>query len=161
MSEAPKSLVSNYIDRDRLQRDVTFSENELDNAMTEQAGFAAYYGACAARASQQVGLMKVRLQTIEAKVYKEVRDLAARNNDKVTEAQLRMAVVADPRIVQAEAALVKAQYQADLGKVAFESFKQRRDMLVQISKTRLEDRKGELRAVENAKSATKNLAVNQ
>lgn len=140
-----KVQVKSYIDPDQLRADVAFSENNLDDAMIQQAGMSAHYGALAAKAQQQTSLLKVRLSTLEAKVYKELRDKFAAEGQKTTEAQLKMEVAADRRILQAEAALINSQYQADIGKSAFEAFKQRRDMLVQISKNRLEEFRGDLR----------------
>jgi len=135
------------LDPEELKRDLSFSQADIDTAMYEQASLSAHYGVLAAQAQQAVSRSKVRLKTIVARVSKEMRANYAIKGTKITENQLNNEVAADSRVAAVEMEVVNAQYDADMARSAFEAFKQRRDMLVQISKTRLEEYRGELRTV--------------
>lgn len=133
-----------FIDPDQFEKDVKFSPVDLDSAMIQQASFAAHYGVLAAKASQAAGKEKIRLQTAEAKAYKDIRDAAANEKVKMTEAQISAEVSVTPMVLNAKLKYNDALYQAELGRVASEAFRQRRDMLVQVGKDARDERQGEL-----------------
>jgi len=143
MSEESKG-VKEFIDPAQFKQDVEYSPADLDTAMVEQASLSAFYGAASAESSRQAGIMKIRLGVVEAKVYKEIRDAANDEKRKMTEAQIKAEVETDPRVIKAKSDYINATYYADLGKSAVESFKQRRDMLIQLGSSAREERKGEL-----------------
>ena len=117
---------------------------DLTDAMYRQDKFAGHYGVLSAKASRAADNAKLRRQTIEAKVYKEVRDKAATEKLKLTEAQIKAEIDTDTRVVKAKMEQNEAEYYENLGKSCVEAFRQRRDMLTQISKHELEERKGEM-----------------
>lgn len=132
------------IDPEQLTMDLQYSLANITDAMYRQDKFAAHYGVLAAKAQREVGIAKIRQQTTEAKVYKDLRQKFADENKKPTEAQLKAEVEVDKRTIDVKRQMNDATYYAELGRVCVESFRQRRDMLTQISKHDLEDRKGEM-----------------
>lgn len=138
------SAVRKFIDEDELAGDVEINEADLDSGMIKQASLATHYGVQASKANRQVSLMKTRLEVVEAQTYRRLREEAADRGEKVTEAQLKMLVQSEPAVVRAQRDVIDAQYTADVGKTAFEAFRQRRDMLIQLGVQAREERKGEL-----------------
>lgn len=136
--------VISFIDAEQLRRDVSYTDTDLDTAMDQQAPLFAYYSELHAKAMKQEADLKLRRDVVEAKVYKELRDKAADEGRKVTEAQLAQEVALDSRVIKAQMNLNEARAIAELSRNALESFKQRRDMLVQRGVALREERKGDL-----------------
>lgn len=132
------------ISPEQLDIDLQYSLANLADAMYRQDKFAAHYGVLAAKTQREVGIAKIRLQTTEAKVYKDIRERLAEEKMKATEAQVNAEVSVDKRIIDAKRQMNDANYYAELGRVCVEAFRQRRDMLTQISKHDLIDRQGEM-----------------
>lgn len=143
----PDIKIRTFLDKEELKADISFTENNLDEAMIQQAGLSAYYGEKAAKAQQQASLLKVNLKAVEARAFAEIRSSHIAAKEKYTDSLLKAEVASDPRVVHAEKALAAAMYQADVGRTAVEAFRQRRDMIVQVAKGRHEELRGELRTV--------------
>jgi hypothetical protein len=156
--------VKDFIDARQLKSDLAYSPNDLTSAMMNQASMFSHYGVLAADASRQVDVVKMLLEQSEAAVYKLLRDQAAAAGEKVTEAQLEKQVARHSRVISMKKALNEAKRVESIGKTAVESFRHRRDMLVQLGLISREEMKGELRigernARDDAMSAQKDLAL--
>lgn len=140
-----KSLkVSDFFDADQLRKDLAYSTADLSSSMAEQAAMFAHYGVLAAKASLQTDKFKMLADNTEAAVSRIIRDEKALKGEKVTEAQITSLVIRHPRVVDARRAVNEAKQIEAVGKIAVESFRHRRDMLVQQGLISREEMKGEL-----------------
>lgn len=145
VKEAPVYNVRQFLDADRLRKDLSISPADLNTAIIEQASIFAHYGMILADASRQVDVVELLLEQAEAAVYKLLRDQAAVAGEKITETMLEKQVVRHPRVVGFKRALNEAKRVESMCKTAVEAFRQRRDMLIQQGSTSREELKGELR----------------
>lgn len=130
------------LDPYKLKKDISFSEHDLDGAMTEQASLYSYYSSLSAKAQLQTDRSKHSMEIIEAKLYHFYRE--EYRGEKVTESFIQKMVMVDKKYVAAVKRYNDAKMIGSLCKEATESFRHRRDMLTQISKWRLEENKGEM-----------------
>lgn len=137
--------IKTFIRQSELQEDLKFSEHNIDDAMMNQASLYSHYATQGAKAQLQADRCKSQLELIEALIDKELRDEAAENGTKITEAALTKAVKLDSRYQKAVANVSESKMIASMTKSTTEAFGQRRDMLVQIGKDLREERLGELR----------------
>ncbi len=160
--EVPTIKVRNYIDSTKLRADLGYTTTNLSDAMMTQASLFAHYGEQAAKASRQVDNLKLVLENTEAAVYRLIRDDVASKGEKVTEALLEKLVTRHARVIQAKRNLNEAKQIEAVAKIAVESFRHRRDMLVQQGLIMREEMKGDLvigarsereREVDNLKDA--------
>jgi len=149
-TEKPRDLtraVKQYVDRDALKKDVSFSMADISSAMMDQAALFAHYGVEAAKASRQVDDLKLMLENTESRVHRELRDAAAEKGEKVSEALLDRMIARDSRVINAKRALNEAKQIENVAKIAVESFRHRRDMLVQQGLIQREEMKGEVAVI--------------
>lgn len=139
-----KMKIRNFIDGVQLRKDMSYSLVDLSNAMAEQASHFVHYAGLAASASRQVDDVSMLLEITEAKVYRKLRDDAAKKGEKVTEAQLEKLVNVHPQVVAMKRGKNEAKQIEANAKAAVEGFRQRRDMLIQEGASQREERKGEL-----------------
>lgn len=142
--------VKAIINKEELRENLAFDEASLDTAMQEQASLFFYYSAKAAGALKQMEVAKNRMELVYAQVDKRVRDEAAENGRKVTEKVIEAEVLASEEYQAAKLDYIDAKTVNELVKNVPEAFKQKRDMLVQFSKSRLEDAKGAARVAASA-----------
>lgn len=140
--------VKDFVDAFQLRKDLAFSPNNLTDAMMQQASMFSHYGVLAAEASRQVDVIKMLLENTEAAIYKIVRDDMNTKGEKFTEALLEKIIARHPRTISMKKALNEAKRVESIGKVAVESFRHRRDMLVQQGLISREEMKGEVRIAE-------------
>jgi hypothetical protein len=136
--------VQDYIDAAQLKRDLAFSNNDLSSAMMQQSSLFSHYGVLGAQASRQVDTVKLLLENTEAAVYRLLRNEAATNGEKVTETQLEKMVLRHSRVIAMKKSLNEAKRIEAIGKIAIESFRHRRDMLVQMGLISREEMKGDI-----------------
>lgn len=141
---SPGYTVREFVDAAELKRDLAFSNVDLTSAMMQQASLFSHYGVLASQASRQVDVVKLLLENTEAAVYKLLRDAAATSGEKVTEALLEKSVSRHPRVIAMKKSLNEAKRVEATAKIAVESFRHRRDMLVQMGLISREEMKGEL-----------------
>lgn len=135
--------VVNFIDAEKLSKDVAFSPNDLDSAMMQQASMFSYYGVLAADAARQVDAVKMMLEDTESIVYKAIRAKYDREGTKFTETLLEKGVATHPRVKAMKQALAEAKRVENIGRTAQEAFRHRRDMLVQTGYMRSHEMKGQ------------------
>lgn len=136
--------VDQFIDPRQMKSDLSYSTADLSSAMMQQASLFAHYGVLASQAARQVDVIKMLLETTEAAVYRVIRDKAIADGEKVTEALLEKRVARHEKVLSLKKALVEAKQIEANGKIAVESFRHRRDMLVQHGLISREEMKGEL-----------------
>jgi hypothetical protein len=140
----PKFKVRGFIDPDQMAKDITFSPNDLTNAMMAQASMFAHYGVLLSKASRQVDDVKMVLEVTEAKVYRKLRDAALTAGTKMTETMLDKAVSISEPVIAIKRALNEAKQIEAQAKTAVEAFRHRRDMLIQQGFLHAQEMKGEV-----------------
>lgn len=136
-----------YLDVDQFKAEIAVSENNLDNAMMQQAGLFAFHAAEAARAEAQHARVKLRFDVVEAKLYDRHRKAIAATGEKATEKAIENAVRQDPEWLQAKNLVIEAEMLADFNRGAVESLRHRKDMIVQLGADRREETKGQTRII--------------
>lgn len=149
----PRPSVKALIDADQLGKDVEIQHSDLSASMHDQASLFVHYGVLAAKAAKQVDDLKLRVELVEAKVDKIIRDEAASATDaegnpaprKLTEALITKEIARHPLMTEATRLLNEAKYVEALSKTAVESFRHRKDMLVQLGAQGRAEMEGEIR----------------
>lgn len=137
--------LSRFVSNDQIIKDASLGAVLLNDAVIEQAGLAAYYGAMYAKALRQHGILKLNADAVEAKVYSELRDRFAEEGKKTTEKALEQAVAADPRVKESMKALIVADEVRQTLFSACDAMRQRRDSLEMLGRFQSEELKGALR----------------
>jgi hypothetical protein len=141
--------VQEFIDPQKLRDDLEIDPRDLSMSMMRQAGLFAYYCTVAAQAEKQMGQMEQLQEIIEARLDKKVRDAAVAAGTKITEAQVKAQIALEPKAIAIRTAVNKARMVASICKSGADSFRHRRDMMIQLALNDREERKGELRLHEN------------
>ena len=136
------------VDPKQLAIDIAINQTDLDDGMISQAGLFARYAWTAAQAQAQYEKLKASFEILESKLDGEQREALAEAGGKVTEAMVRQAVVSDSRWGAAQSRLIDARTNSSFAKDVLESFKQKRDMLVQLAISDREEMKGTLRVMD-------------
>jgi len=139
-----KITVKQFVDPEQLKADLAYSLSDLSNAMMEHSALFAHYGVLASKASRQVDDLKLLLENVEARVYRSIREELIEKGEKVTEAQLDKLVTRHPDVVKLEKCLNEAKQVEAVAKIAVESMRHRRDMLIQQGLISREELKGEI-----------------
>lgn len=129
----------------QLQKDLAFNEHNLDDAFMSQSGMFAHYSGVAHRAARRHDQLSQQVKLVEAKLDQEIRQEASSSGEKLTEAAIKNRILLDPRHRKITERMLDAKAVAGMTKDACESFKQRRDMLIQIGANVREEHKGEMR----------------
>jgi hypothetical protein len=140
--------VTKFIDTGELKGHLEIMKADLSYSMMQQAGFFAYYGELAAKAQFQMDKFEQMAELIAARLDKRVRDAALADGRKITETQVKAEVSLQPKMIAVNRAVNEARMVASNCKTTAESFRHRRDMLIQMSFNDREERKGELRTYE-------------
>lgn len=156
VKEPTSYMVSEFINPKELKNDLAFSQNDLSDAMMQQASLFAHYGVLLSQASRQVDVVELLLENTEAAVQQMIRNELATEGTKATETAIAARVSRHPRVISMKKALNEAKRIEALGKSAVEAFRHRRDMLVQLGLLQREELKGDLAI--RAKSAREDAA---
>lgn len=152
-----KYEVKDLIDTARLRDDLAVNQNDLSISMMSQAGLFAYYASLAAQAQLQQDKLEQMEEIVLARLDRKVRDGAAASGTKMTEAQVKAQIALEPDAIAIKTAVNRARMVASLCKMATESFRHRRDMMIQMAFNDREERKGELRVFEERQQAGREL----
>lgn len=136
--------VKNYIDAEKLQKDMSYSTVNLTEAMMQQGSLMVHYGMQAAYAAKQVDDVALILDVTESKIYRMLRDEAEGAGEKLTETQLMRSVNADANVINIRRALSEAKQVKAIAQAAVQGFRNRKDMLVQEGSQQREEMKGEV-----------------
>lgn len=127
--------------------DLAIDKNNLNEAFVTQASLFAHYAQAHARMLQLDGRAKLLLEIAEAQLDKSLRDEATTAGVKWTETQLKQSIVRSPSYIKAALAANETKANLALAAAAVESFKQRRDMLIQIGASDRQEHKGDIFAL--------------
>lgn len=145
--------VKPIIDSEQLKADVAFSDNDITSAFMTQAALYVEYAQQCQQAEIQMDGFKQRLEITEAQVDQKIRDEAAENNKKLTEAMIGKQVVINKSVIRAKMRYNEAKAIHGMAKSSLEAIKQRKDMLIQCGADLREEHKGQLRMGGNADAA--------
>jgi predicted DNA-binding WGR domain protein len=149
------------IDPDQVKRDMAFDTADITTAMSQQAALYLHYSMIAVRCRSQMDRMKQQLELVENLLDSEHRSRLKEENPKVTEAQIRSAVVTDRRWRAASQRLIDAKTQHGFAESVERSFEHRREMLKVVSSQLLAEREGSLRVVANQDARQRMLSAMQ
>lgn len=143
-----------FIDVEQFKKDVAINMLNLSVDLQNHASLYSHYAQNAIRANRQLEVAKKALEIREAQLDREHRkslreSLDHGSKEKVTEAQVRSAIVLDPRWRAASMRVVDAEEIYSLCQSCEKSFVQRREMLLQIAKDSARESAGPLRVVVN------------
>lgn len=112
-----------------VAKDLQVDLEDLNKAVSEQAGLYYYYAMKWAKATSKVLARKADLELYEAKKKRELRKQLADNGRKVTEATIEELVLSDEEYKKLLDAYLEAKDEEAFWQVVKESFKQRKDMI--------------------------------
>lgn len=150
---APKAEVINIVDAEQFKADMEINPTDINGEFIRHSGLFAHYAILTQKARRQADNKKLIRDITEAKIDRELRDKAATDGAKVTEAQLGKAILLDKRYVTAVRDYNEAKQVAELADTILEGFRQKRDALVRLSISEVEERKGQLRVSESDSTA--------
>jgi hypothetical protein len=149
--EKPKSTVSglkSFIDVEKLKADVKINPINIDVELAEHASKFVHYAVQSSEARRQHERMKAAFDILESRLYHEHRTVLKTDNPKVTEAQIKSAVICDKRWLGGNSRMIDARAIYDLAQSAKEAFGMRRDTMLQMAKDMREERLGAMRIKE-------------
>lgn len=146
-SAAPEIALKSFIDVDQVKADISINTSDLDSAMIEHAGLELHYAMQTAHARRQYERLKTANEILEAKLDAETREKWV-GEKKPTEAAIKAAVLADKRYSTAQAKLIDAQHIWKLCEATENSFRSRKDLLLEVARDRRKEKEGQLRVLE-------------
>lgn len=137
------------IEPEQVKRDMAFDSSNLTDAMSQQAALYLHYSMIAVRCRSQLDRMKQQMELVENLLDGEHRSRLKEENPKITEAQIRSAVVTDRRWRAASQRMIDAKTQHGYAESVERSFEHRREMLKTVAAQMLAEREGPMRVVAN------------
>ena len=134
-----------YVDSDELKKDIAIDQTSLDSNMQQHASLYVHYATQAVRARRQWERWKAAFEILESQLDGKHRESLKESGAKVTEAQIRAAMVQDPQWKKCSAMVIEAQQIFRLAEIGERSFEQRKDMLLQLARDAAREREGQLR----------------
>lgn len=128
----PESDLKTFIDIDRLKADLDFTETNISLAMTRQASLFAHYSTLAHQAQFQADRADQQVDLVEAQLDQKYRDAFVTAGQKITENMIKAAIIKDDKYQKAMLRKNEAKAIAEMVKSAADSFRHRRDMLIQV-----------------------------
>lgn len=121
-----------FIDPDKLQDDLNFTTTNISLAMTRQAALLAHYGRLSADATYQSDRCKQQVELVYANLDQQLRDDLTTAGTKFTEKTLESMIIKDGSYQEAQTRAHEARAIAKMVETTVESFKHRKDMLIQV-----------------------------
>lgn len=112
----------------------SINPTDLESEMINMAALYSRFGVLTAKARSQRDAAKSRLELVEAKLDKTLRDEMAEKGEKVTENKLRSEIVMRKAYLDAVKTLNEANSILSVAETALMSLQMKRDMLVQLNK---------------------------
>ncbi|MEG0063023.1 MAG: hypothetical protein RR740_00320 [Pseudomonas sp.] len=144
-----------FIDADQLQADLAFTTTNISLAMTRQAALFAHYSRLAADATYQSDRSKQQVELLEATLNQRFRDSLITAGTKFTEKSIDSMVIQDASYQEAQERAHEARAIAKMVETAADSFRHRKDMLIQVGADLRMEKQGELRMKEHPGEAAK------
>lgn len=144
-----------FIDANQLQEDLAFTTTNISMAMTRQAALFAHYSRLAADAVYQSDRSKQQVELLEATLNQRFRDSLIASGTKFTEKSIDSMVIQDSSYQEAQERAHEARAIAKMVDTAADSFRHRKDMLIQVGADLRMEKQGELRMKEHPGEAAK------
>lgn len=144
----PSGSLETFVDGAQLQQDLHFTETSISNAMTRQAALFAHYSTLAAHAKYQADRCKQHVELLYANLDQQYRDDLTAAGTKFTEKVIEAMIQKDSGYQAAQARAHEAKAIASMVDTAADSFRHRKDMLIQVGADLRQQREGELRLSE-------------
>lgn len=144
----PSGSLETFVDGTQLQQDLHFTETSISNAMTRQAALFAHYSTLAAHAKYQADRCKQHVELLYANLDQQFRDDLTAGGTKFTEKVIEAMIQKDSGYQAAQARAHEAKAIASMVDTAADSFRHRKDMLIQVGADLRQQREGELRLLE-------------
>lgn len=141
--------LNTFIDADQLQKDLNFTEASINMAMTRQAALFAHYARLSADATFQADRAKQQVELLEAQLNQRFRDAMVTAGTKFTEKSIDAMVIQDSSYQAAQERAHEAKAIASMVATAADSFRHRKDMLIQVGADLRLEKQGELRTKEH------------
>lgn len=157
----PTGPLETFIDADQLQRDLHFTESSITVGMTRQASLFAHYSTLAAQAKYQADRCKQQVELVYANLDQQLRDDLTTSGTKFTEKVIEAMIQKDSTYQSAQSRAFEAKAVASMVETAADSFRHRKDMLIQVGADLRQQRDGEMRMLEKThpgKAAMENLS---
>ena len=145
----PETELRTFIDPDRLSNDLAFTQTNISLAMTRQASLFAHYSMLAHQAQFQADRADQQVDLIEAQLDQTYRDAFTTAGVKVTENAIKAAIIKDSKYQKAVLRKNEAKAIAEMVKSAADSFRHRRDMLIQVGADLRQEAQGAVRTKEH------------
>lgn len=146
-------IKNDYIDPAQAAEDISTSYESLSDDFERHAALTLHYGIAVAESTAKVSRLKIQFDALSAQTAVRIRAEHEKENKKMTENLLKELVSIDPKLVKMKINMIDVTSANEACKATFEAFKHRRDMLVQMSKTVLEEHRGQMRAGVNPEDA--------
>lgn len=137
--------LNTFIDADQLQKDLHFTEATINDGMTRQAALFAHYARLSADATYQSDRAKQAVELLEATLNQRFRDGMIAAGTKFTEKSIDAMVIQDSSYQAAQERAHEARAIASMVSSAADSFRHRKDMLIQVGADLRLEKQGELR----------------
>lgn len=147
-----KGPLKTFIDPDALQRDLHFTENSISTAMIRQAALFAHYSTLSAQAKFQYDRCKQSVELYQANLDQQLRDDLTTAGTKFTEKVIEAMVLKDSGYQAAITRMHEAKAIASMVDTAADSFRHKKDMLIQVGADLRQQKQGELVMLEKTKA---------
>lgn len=146
-----------FIDPEKLQNDLNFTNTDLSvsMAMTRQAALFAHYSTLAAKATWQSDRAKQQVDLVYANLDQQIRDDLTTAGTKFTEKVIESMIVRDSTYQAAMERAHEARAISRMVEAAADSFRHRKDMLIQIGADMRQEKQGKLVMKEHPGEAAK------
>lgn len=136
---------SEFVDPAQLKTDIAINLATLSVDMQRHASFYVHYAEQSVKARRAVDRYKLAFEILEAQLDEKWRTALKGESGKVTEAQVRSAVIVDPSYRTMSSRLIEAQTEWRMTEVAVSAFDSRKDMLLQVARDAARELPGSMR----------------
>lgn len=144
-----ETMLNRFINPDQVATDLAINPTNLDDAMLNHASIYIHYATQTVNARRQFDRLKSAFEILEARLDGEIRNSAATDGKKITEAGIKSAMVADKRWSGAQSKVIEAGSIYRYCEVVENAFCQRKDMILEVARDRRKEKEGQLRVLEN------------
>lgn len=131
-----------FLDIDKLDSDLNFTTTNISIAMTRQAALFAHYSNLAAQATYQADRAKQQVKLVEAELDQTFRDSMTTAGQKFTEKVIEAMITKDGSYQAAQTRAHEAKAIASMVESAADSFRHRKDMLIQVGADLRQEKQG-------------------
>jgi len=130
-----------------VAEDVGFTEADLDDNMIRQPSLVAHYGRLLSELQFATDTAKQILSITESKGAQQMRDEAADEGKKITEALINSSLPTLAAVMKAQKAYNRAKADFEAMKVALEALRHKKDMMIQIGVNRRSELENKIRGL--------------